>query len=110
MTVKNYKGSKFNNLRNKERVMDLDGDSDWPKRDNLPKNDPIGDIDPSQDDYFEGYMKWKVATAYQFYPTVEGGTIIQAEMCSHINTYKNVISNAMRFLVCRDCGADLGDI
>lgn len=36
--------------------------------------------------------------------------IEQNNGCSHVNTYNNIISATMKFKVCKDCGADLGDI
>jgi len=41
----NYNGTKFNNLRNKERSYNFNKlDEDWSERDSLPESDPIGDI------------------------------------------------------------------
>ena len=126
MGIKNYNGNKFNNLRHRERMMEYDYneeeksfEADWPTRDNLPKGDPAGDVDPSQDDYLKEWDELMVKASenykHQLNMTIGYSDCLmpvtnKSDKCTHPNKYKNVVSASMKFWYCRDCGQDLGDI
>ena len=103
----------------------------WPERDNLPKGDPIGDVDDSkttkekkkstkkdEKTYFEmmrsrllnprgknfnyGFTVKEIEE--QFYTPANKKTTC----CSNPEKYINGIGG-LRFYSCKNCGADLGD-
>jgi hypothetical protein len=111
----------------------------WPERDSLPTGDPIGDIDerkkthlPDIDmdkkpwdtfnityDQYKKDMENYINTMKARLLVPQGKMVENKDFgvnfcapkqcCSNPQKHKNIISNSLKFYVCKNCGADLGD-
>lgn len=123
--IKGLKDSFAKDLEEAWKAVEHPADA-WPLRDALPESDPIGDVDPMEqfekDD--EAYMAYignktrytgvdrnvaiKLPPGYK----VAGflGNVKPDQCCPNPHKYKNIITNSLKFWVCANCGADLGNI
>lgn len=115
---------------------DIDLDETWGDQDNLPTGDPIGDIaepraakDVFGNDLYLDTTK-KKAGLYpdkflkeqaQYHKQLRergmdnadkyfGNSATPKPCCEKPDKYKNIISNALKFYSCKNCGAALGNI